>query len=97
MPFYRRPPEVELNAGGFELAVADVEAVRVAQDHVRAALGIDGGRIVERSAERLDTATAADLVGRHVLALQIRDALSALQSIEFRRLRRSEAVCRQAI
>ena len=63
-----------------------IEAVRIAQDHVCAALGVNRRAGVER-AGRTPT---ADLVRRDFFAVEVGDVLAALQAIPLGGLRRAE-------
>ncbi len=69
------------------LAVADVEAVRVAQDHVR----LVHVERCERSAPAWVLRLDAELDRIEPLGVEIRDLLAALQPVDLGDLRRAEA------
>ena len=89
----RRPAEVPLDAFRFQFAVADVEAVGVAENHVRAAFGIQRNRVVER----LYRTARADFGRQHLFVVEISDGLPTLQTVEFCRLRRPKPAAHHTV
>ena len=83
----RSPRDLRLDALGVGCAVADVEAIGVAEDQVAGGLGI--GREID--VEHPPGTARAHFHRAHALAVQVGNGLAALQTIQLGRLGRAKA------